>query len=295
LSKPGAVAPGTATCGPFSEDATYTTAAGKTVNGTRGPMGSNFSNDDYEGSFGNSSYNSFQASMRHSGKRLDLMLAYTFSKSIDEASSISDIINPFNYKATRAISAWDLRHNLVATYQYELPLEHVFARFGRRSKVLTEGWAVSGITRISSGFPVTMSTEGDNSLQGSQPNGVNQKALDLPDVIPGLLNINGDPRNGLPYFNTSLFSPNALGTAGNASRRSFYGPGLLNFDIALLRNFRISDVKALQFRLETFNTFNHAEFFGPVAVSGDIDSNSFGQVVRAAPPRLVQVALKFSF
>ena len=57
----------------------------------------------------------------------------------------------------------------------------------------------------------------------------------------------------------------------------------------------MSEAKALQFRLETFNTFNHAQFFGPVAVDGDFDSNLFGHVVRAAPPRLMQVALKFTF
>jgi hypothetical protein len=130
---------------------------------------------------------------------------------------------------------------------------------------------------------------------GSLPNGVNNHSIDLPDFMPGPINLNGDPRNGLPYFNTSLFSPNALGTPGTASRRSFHGPGMVNFDLALLRSFRFSESKALQFRLETFNTFNHAQFFGPVAVDGDIDSNLFGQVVKAAPPRLMQVALKFTF
>ncbi|MBZ5580475.1 MAG: TonB-dependent receptor [Acidobacteriia bacterium] len=219
LSKPSAVAPGSPTCGPYAEDATYITAAGQVVNGTRGPFGSNFSNDDFQGSFGNSSYNSFQASVRHSGKRLDLMLAYTFSKSLDQASSISDPVNPFNYRLTRALSAWDLTHNFVATYQYEIPLE----RLSKRAKVLTQGWALSGITRVSTGFPVDISSDGDNSLMGSVPNGVNNHSLDLPDFTPGPMGLNSNPRNGLPYFNTSLFSPNALGTPGTASRRSFHG------------------------------------------------------------------------
>ncbi len=208
LSKPSAVAPGTTTCGPFAEDAMYVTSAGQVINGTRGPFGSNFSNDDFQGSFGNSSYNAFEASLRHSGRQLDLMLAYTYSKSIDQSSSISDPVNPFNYRATRALSAWDLTHNLVATYEYQLP----FDRLTRRAKFLTQGWALSGITRISSGFPVTISSDGDNSLMGSVPNGVNNHSLDLPDYTPGALSLNGNPRNGLPYFNTSLFSANALGS-----------------------------------------------------------------------------------
>jgi hypothetical protein len=51
----------------------------------------------------------------------------------------------------------------------------------------------------------------------------------------------------------------------------------------------------LQFRLETFNLFNRAQFFGPAAVNGNVDSALFGQVVNAAPPRLMQLALKFTF
>jgi hypothetical protein len=179
----------------------------------------------------------------------------------------------------------------VATFQYQLPLQ----RFLGRAKGFAEGWAISGIARASSGFPVTIHSDGDNSLMGSVPNGVNNHSLDLPDFIGGDLNLNSDQRNGLPYFNKSLFRINALGTPGAASRRSFYGPGMLNFDIALHRTFRLTESKSLQFRLESFNTFNHAQFFGAAAVSGGIDDNLFGQVVRAAPPRLMQIALKFTF
>jgi hypothetical protein len=291
LSRPAAVAPGTPTCGPFGEDATYVTAGGQVLQGTRGPLGSNFANDDYDASIGNSNYNSLQAGLRHSGGGLDLMAAYTFSKSIDQASSLADPIDPFDFRLTRALSAWDLRHSLVVTYDYQLPLERLF----RRTSAWIRGWSISGITRVTTGFPVTISSDGDRSLEGSLPNGVNNRSLDRPDYTPGPLQLNHDPRNGLSYFNTSLFNPNALGTPGSASRRSFYGPGSVNFDMALRRLFQFTEAKALELRLETFNTFNHTQFFGPVAVDGDIDSALFGQVVKAAPPRLMQAALKFSF
>ncbi len=291
LSQPAAVAPGTPTCGPFGEDTTYVTAAGAVLQGTRGSLGPNFQNDDYEGSIGNSNYNSFQASLRHTGKQLDLMIAYTFSKSIDQASSLADPVDPFNFRLTRALSAWDLQHSLVATYDYQLPLERLF----RGARALARGWSISGITRATTGFPVTISSDGDRSLEGSLPNGVNNRSLDRPDFTPGPLQLNSDPRNGLAYFNTSLFTPNALGTPGTESRRSFHGPGAINFDLALRRLFQFGEGRALEFRLETFNTLNHTQFFGPVAVNGDIDSGLFGQVVKAAPPRLTQVALKFTF
>jgi Carboxypeptidase regulatory-like domain len=291
LHDPSAVSPGTSTCGPFAEDAKYLTAGGQTVSGTRGPLGSAFSNNDYEGSAGNSDYNSFQANLRHSGKRLNVSVGYTFSKSIDQGSSLADVANPFNLGAMRALSAFDLKHNFVASYEYDLPIERLFHRDNR----LTRAWSLSGITRAGTGFPVTLSTNGDNSLMGSIPNGVNNHSLDLPDFTQGPLNINRNPRNALEYFNTSLFQDNALGTPGNVPRRFFYGPGMLNFDLALLKTVSLSETKSLQFRLETFNTFNHTQFFGPAAVNGDRDSNLFGKVVQAAPPRLMQAALKFSF
>jgi hypothetical protein len=70
---------------------------------------------------------------------------------------------------------------------------------------------------------------------------------------------------------------------------------MLNFDVSLLRSFKISESKVLQLRWETFNTFNHAQFFGPSSVNGDFDSGLFGQVVKAASPRVMQLALKFTF
>jgi hypothetical protein len=292
LSRPSAVAPGSPTCGPFGEDTRYVSASGQTIQGTRGPLGSAFANDDYDASIGNSNYHSFQANLRRSGNRFNFAIAYTFSKSIDQASSISDPVNPYNFSATRALSAFDLTHSMVATYDYQLPLERLFPG---RATVLIEGWAFSGITRVSSGFPVTISSDGDRSLMGSLPNGVNNRSLDLPDFTAGALSLNGSPRNGLPYFNTSLFSPNALGAPGNASRRFFYGPGMFNTDLALRKVFHLSEARTLEMRLETFNIFNHTQFFGPASVNGDISSAQFGQVVKAAPPRLVQLAIKFAF
>jgi hypothetical protein len=292
LSQQSAVKTGTATCRPFAEDATYITAAGQTINGTRGPFGGpEFSNNGWEDSIGNSSYNSFQANIRHSGGVLTFQIGYTYSKSIDQGSSLADIANPFNFGATRALSAFDLKHNLVASYEYQLPFEKLF----HRTSLLTKGWSISGITRVSSGFPVTISEDGDNSLMGSIPNGVNNHSIDLPDFSGGSFSANHDFKNSLVYFDTSRFTPNELGNPGNSSRRFFHGPGMFNFDLALLKSFRLTESRALEFRVETFNTFNHTQFFGPAAINGDISSSLFGHVVQAASPRLMQAAVKFAF
>jgi len=97
LSNPSAVAPGSPTCGPFGEDTVYVTAAGQTLPGTPQGLGPAFSNDDYGASIGNSNYNSLQVTLRHSLRQLQFLISYTYSKSIDQASSLSDPLNPFNF------------------------------------------------------------------------------------------------------------------------------------------------------------------------------------------------------
>ncbi len=82
-------------------------------------------NDDFEGSFGNSSYNSLQVSVRHNTRDLTLQLGYTYSKSIDQGSSLGDTADPFNFKQTRALSAWDLTHNFVVSYDYRIPFDRL--------------------------------------------------------------------------------------------------------------------------------------------------------------------------
>jgi hypothetical protein len=291
-------------CGPGGENpstpyvpTTTFSVGGKTylanvpIQCTRQGLNCSFGNDDYEASIANSNYNSFQATVQHKVKSLVVSLAYTYSKSIDQASSLADILNPYNFGQTRALSAFNLKHNFVATYEYTLPLERLF----RKSSRWTQGWEVSGITHASTGFPVTLSMSTDNSLQGSNPNGVNNRYFDLPDVLPGRLNINHHPQNRQPYFNTALFAANAVGTPGDASRRYFSGPGSFNTDLALLKSVALTETKAVQFRLETFNVFNHPQFFGPASVNGNFSSPAFGQVQQAAPPRLMQLALKFTF
>jgi Carboxypeptidase regulatory-like domain len=291
LSNPANLAPGQTPCGPFNESNVFTTASGQVINGTRGPLGSNFGSDTLETTIGNSNYNSLQVTLRHTSGPLQLLAAYTYSKSIDQSSNLGEEVNPLNPSLSRALSAFDITQNFVVSYNYQLP----FARLFHAANRLTQGWEFSGITRFSTGLPVTLINYGDNSLLGAEPNGINNYGVDEPDVAPGSLNLNHNPRNGQPYFNAALFSNNALGTPGNASRRYFFGPGMENFDMALLKNLRLTESKSLQFRIEAFNVFNHAQFFGPQAVDGNISSATFGQVVSAMVPRLVQVGAKFTF
>jgi hypothetical protein len=82
---------------------------------------------------------------------------------------------------------------------------------------------------------------------------------------------------------------------GNAKRRAFYGPGVENFDMTLGKSLRLAEAKSLEFRVEAFNALNHAQFYGPASVDGQIEDPNFGQIVSAAAPRLLQLGAKFSF
>jgi hypothetical protein len=291
LSQPKEVAPGSATCGPFGEDSAYTSASGKFYQGTRVGLGPNFGSVTAQKSAGNSDYNALEATLRFAaGKRATLLIGYTFSKSIDEASNLGEQTNPFNASLTRVISSFDLKQNFVATYTYALPFDKLFGR-----NRLTDGWSLAGTTRFSTGFPVTLADDSDRSLLGTLGNGVNNELLDTPQVTSGPLRINTNPRNGRLEFNTSLFAPEALGQLGNAARRFFYGPGIDNCDMQISKTLQFTESKSLDIRVEAFNVFNHAQFYGPSAVDGEINDPAFGQVVGAAAPRLVQVAAKLHF
>ena len=291
LSQPSEVAPGTSTCGPFGEDAAYVSASGKMYQGTRVGLGPNFGSTTAQKTVGNSNYNALEVNLRFAaGKRSTVLVGYTYSKSIDQASNLGEQTNPFNASLTRVISALDLTQNFVASYTHALPFDQLF----RRSR-LTEGWSLSGTTRFSTGFPVTLADDSDRSLLGTLGNGVNNELLDTPQMTPGPLDIDTNPRNGRLEFNTSLFAPETLGQLGNAARRFFYGPGIANFDMQLSKTVPIAESKSFDIRVEAFNAFNHAQFYGPSAVDGEINDPSFGRVVSAASPRLVQAAIKFHF
>ncbi len=280
-------------CGPFGEGNTYT-AGGITYVGTRnlpGGLGSNFGSVTAQKTIGNSNYNSLETTLRFTpDSRSTVLIAYTYSKSIDQASNLGEQINPFNPRLSRNISAWDMTHNFVATYDFVLP----FDRLLRRNR-LTEGWDLSGTTRFSTGLPVTLFDVSDNSLLGTLGNGVNNQLLDTPQLSAGPLAIHTNPRNGQTVFNTSLLKVETLGQLGNAPRRLFHGPGISNFDMQIKKTVPLTESKSLDFRVQAFNVFNHAQFYGPASVDGVVNDANFGSVVSAAPPRLVQVAAKFNF
>jgi len=280
-------------CGPFAEDGTYTLPSGQTIQSTRTVFQNGLGSNGIFVTEANSGYNALEISLRHTSPRAAILAAYTYSKSMDNASSwgpgVSDAgeqLNPINPRLSRSLSAFDLTHNFVVSYSYMLPFDKFF-----QANRLTRGWIVTGITRYNTGFPVTINEQDDNSLLGTFCTGPTCSVIDTPNFTPGPFNFS-DPRSGKSYFNTSLFSLESLGQLGNSNRRFFHGPGNATWDLGLLKDLPLTEAKKLEFRVEFFNIFNHANFGTP---QGDIINSSFGFSTSAGDPRIGQLAIKFDF
>src|SRR6202521_1221308 len=166
---------GTAQCGPNGENGTYTRPDGSQVFGTRGPFGNDFTSNSYQMNIGNSVYNSLQASLERRAGDLTFLASYTYSKALTNSSGYNQGLNYTNYALSKSLAQFDMTHNFVISYAYQLP----FARLGASlPKRLVRGWTVNGITRFTTGFPVNISQSGDRSLVG-----IPRGSIDQPNFI----------------------------------------------------------------------------------------------------------------
>ena len=155
------------------------------------------------------------------------------SKSIDQSAGLPEPVNPVDPSLSRGLSAFDLRHNFVAS----LPLRLSTAQASANNSGIRRSWALAGIARFTTGLPVTLLNNNDTSLLGTIPNGINNNGVDTPEWSGKTLHINTNPRGGAAVFDASQFSLPALGTMGNARRRFFSGPGWKILDATLSREF----------------------------------------------------------
>jgi hypothetical protein len=320
LNNPANLAPGQTVCGPGGENNVYIHADNSFSLGTRAPFSGvalpagtalpcapscttvlpngdlgiiPFGNDSYFITAGASSYNSLQVNYKHTTGRLSTLIGYTLSKAFDDSSGYGEQINPFNHRLSRGLSAFDSTHNFVASYNYSLPID----KLGGPSR-LTNGWAISGITKFATGLPVTLVETDDQSLLGTGFGGPITLPVDTPQIV-GPLDITNPRNTGGQYFSPAAFGPSALGTEGDARRRYFHGPGINNWDFAVIKDTRITERFNLQFRGELFNLFNHTQFLTPSGITGFsggvATSASFGQVSGTLPGRIGQLSLKLNF
>jgi hypothetical protein len=258
----------------------------------------------------NSSYHALQASLKKRfGHGVSALISYTFSKTLDDASTFNitgsasqsvagenDLAqNPFDLKAEYGRSMFDSRHRFVASYQWDLPwFRHSQNWYG----YVLGNWQVNGITTLMSNTPFTVYDSNNPSAQGGAP--------EISGFFSSRPNRVGDPnsgscvRNGVSaavhtancWFNTGAFQPAAPGQFGNVGRNTLSGPAFQQWDFSALKTIPIHEGMNLQFRAEFFNIFNNVNFRLP---NNDISSSDFGVIQAAQPGRIVQLALKFMF
>ncbi|HEY3838030.1 MAG TPA: carboxypeptidase regulatory-like domain-containing protein [Bryobacteraceae bacterium] len=236
-------------------------------------------------SVGHSSYNALQIT---ANKRLNhgltVLANYTWSKSIDNASGDgAQAANPFNISNDRAVSDFNIPQRFVASVIWQLP---ALKKQPRLVREIAGGWEFNGIETIQSGSPINIVSGVDNSQSGVGQDRAN---------VVGNWQITGDRSKSQEiskYFNTSAFTVNTVGTFGTVGRNVLVGPGSVNLDCGMIKNFELVERFKLQFRAEAFNVFNHANLNNPTA---NVSSTNFGVITAAGAPRVLQLALKVMF
>ena len=221
---------------------------------------------------------------------LSLLANYTFAKNLSNAPDFRSPIfesaipqNNNNLDAEKG-PACDVRHRFVVSMVYDV---HAFNKWGW-SKVVTRNWPVSTIFQAQSGFPLTISVFGDTANTGTVlgENPVRANYTGQPVFGPGTHTADG-------WFNPLAFAAPAPYTYGNLGRNTVSGPGLQTLDVAVGRNFTVTENTRLQVRLEAFNGLNKTNLGTP---NRFVNTAQFGTITEAATPgRQLQVSARLSF
>jgi hypothetical protein len=252
-----------------------------------------FSNIFTEDTISNSSYHALQVSLEQNlAHGLQFQAAYTFSKSLDNASSFEELLNPRNPRLSRGLSLFNGKHRFVFSPYWTLPIPKYDGFKGK----LLNGWGTSAIITYQSGFPIRVLDGNDQELMGSfffLPVGEPDKTGPFQKFDPRKVQtFNGVAANYL--FNPNNFADPALGKFGNSARTVCCGPAISNTDISILKRTRINERWDSEFRAEFYNAWNHTQFLNPDGNFSDLGS-TFGVVTNTRDPRVMQFALKFIF
>ena len=230
-----------------------------------------------------SHYNALQLSLRRTTANFSFIAGYTYSKDTawDDYGPWKNyaLFDPGNSRTN-----WDVPHRFSFSWNYEMPHlagQNALVRHG------LGGWQFGGITSIESGTPFGIGMSADRSNTGTvftkYPNRLRDGSLP------------GDQRTPDRWFDTSAFELPPLNTYGNAGANILDADGLINQDIAFIKNFALRSLgegARVQFRAELFNAFNHPNFRGP---SSNVQASTFGRVSSTLDARIIQFALKLHF
>jgi hypothetical protein len=241
----------------------------------------------------NIEYGNYNALLLRAEKRfsagLSLITAFTWSKNLDNISTGDAATAPgdpgfqnqYCFSCDYGPSASDFRRRFVQSVVYDLPS----FKSGSLLNSVAGGWEISGIFTYQGGFPVTPLVSGDNSetlTYADRPNVI----LGAPIFLPG-------EKNPSQWFNPAAFVVAPLGQFGNAGKGIIRGPGLVDLDFALLKNFRFGERYNLQVRGEVFNAANHPNFAGPNSYINTPSAGTIGSTTTTS--RQIQLGMKLTF
>jgi hypothetical protein len=262
-------------------------------------QGAYYGNVDITDDGANANYNALLVSVQQRlSNGVTFLANYTWSHCISDADYGGDItgpgfMNPNNLRQDRGDCNFDIRHifnaSIVATSKM------------RGTSIwshLLNNWQIAPVLRALSGSPLNILTGVDASLTGIN--------LDRPNLVPGVATVNSSWGPNLQYLNPAAFTGNAPGTYGNLGRDALRGPGSLQFDASLVRDFNFTERFKLEARAEAFNVLNHTNFIAAATGTGipgisttgislTRNSANFGQITSAGDPRILQFALKLTF
>ena len=242
---------------------------------------------------GNSHYDGLQGTFRATAwKSLSLGAAYTYSHTWDviDAQLFNNIDDPMNPRYSFGTSGFDRRHIGVVNFDYDLP---IFQHSRGLANSLLGGWTISGVTLMESGNPLSVNA-GNNTL------GFGGDTNDHADAVGKV----SYPHTAAQWFNPAgAFAQPAPLTWGDAPKNSVKGPGRDNWNLSLFKDFHFREKSGIQFKAETFNTFNHTQFTGvntgvlngTPGTGASAYNSTAGAITAVADPRVFQLGAKIYF
>jgi hypothetical protein len=263
---------------------------------------------------GYSNYNAGNVKLERRTSEMAFVGVYTWAKSMDDKSAAAGIgsagggfaghLDDKNPKLDYAPSDFDVTHRFVASYVYNLPVgrgKKYLGNANRLTDAAIGGWEITGIGTFQRGFPYSITASDTFGLLTA----FSQRA-----------NLVGNPNSGFHkdvnhQFNAAAFAQPLAGAYGTSGRNILRGPGISNWDMGLAKEFSIAERVHFQFRLESFNTFNHTQYGvdpgapgvgpGSNAVDNNINdqppsaNTNFGRITSARPGRILQLGGKLTF
>jgi hypothetical protein len=233
----------------------------------------------------NNNYNSLQTNLtKRFSQGLSLTAAYTYSKTLGVGDDQGGFIVQTDIRRNYGPTGYDRTHMFVTSHLYELPFGpgKPFAQSGPAAWIIG-GWQLNGILRWVSGAPFT--PVADATLCNCPGNS------NFADVVAPTRYLDGTGR-GLLWFDPSSFAAPGPNRFGNAGRNSLRGPGFINYDMSVVRNFRMFERVRLELRGEAYNLTNTPRWGNP---TNNVNNAAFGQILSASGERELQVAMRLTF